>query len=63
MVGEVFTNQMTSKNKERIPARERRITINISMPMKILFKIDEECEPGKRSEYISTVLQQHLGIP
>lgn len=63
MVEEVFTNQMTSKNKERVAARDRRVTINISLPMKILFKIDEECEVGKRSEYISTVLQQHLDIP
>ena len=53
---------MTSKNKEKIPVRDRRVTVNISVPLKVLFAIDERCEEGKRSEFITAILLKSLNL-
>jgi hypothetical protein len=53
---------VTSKNKEKIPVRDRRVTVNISIPLKVLFAIDERCDEGKRSEYVTEILLRALNL-
>lgn len=53
---------MTVKNKEKMSINNRRLTVNISIPVRLLFAIDENCEPGKRSEYITDILMKSLNL-
>ena len=53
---------MTSKNKEQLSAWDRRVTVNISIPLKILAAIDEKVESGKRSEFITEILLEALNL-
>jgi len=50
---------MTAKDKQKIPINSRKLTVNISIPVRLLFAIDENCESGKRSEYITDILMQN----
>jgi metal-responsive CopG/Arc/MetJ family transcriptional regulator len=51
---------VTTKNNTRLAVRDRRVTVNISIPLGLLFKIDEQCENGKRSEFITEILTKSL---
>ena len=42
-------SSMTVKNKEKISSWDRHVTVNISIPLKILAAIDEKATAGKRS--------------
>ena len=53
---------MTSKNREQLSAWDRRVTVNISIPLKILAAIDEKVESGKRSEFITDILLEALNL-
>lgn len=53
---------MTQKNKEKLDINNRRLTVNISIPTKLLFIIDENCEQGKRSEYITNILMKYFNL-
>lgn len=53
---------MTLKSKESLSAWDRRVTVNISIPLKILAAIDEKVEPGKRSEFITDILLEALNL-
>lgn len=50
---------MTAKDKQKIAINDRKLTVNISIPVRLLFAIDENCEIGKRSEYITDILMQN----
>lgn len=49
---------MTAKDKQKIAINDRKLTVNISIPVRLLFAIDENCEIGKRSEYITDILMK-----
>ena len=53
---------MTTKNKEKVSINNRRLTVNISIPVRLLFAIDEKCQEGKRSEFITDILMKELGL-
>lgn len=53
---------MTNKGKEKVSSWDRHVTVNISLPLKILSAIDEKIEPGKRSEYIKEILLKNLNL-
>ena len=53
---------MTAKDKAQLSAWDRRVTVNISIPLKILAAIDEKVEPGKRSEFITDILLEALKL-
>jgi hypothetical protein len=53
---------MTVKNKEKISSWDRHVTVNISIPLKVLSAIDDKVTPGKRSEYIEEILLKSLGL-
>jgi len=53
---------MTSKNKEKVSVRDRRVTVNFSIPLKVLFAIDEQCDEGKRSEFVTEILVKSLNL-
>jgi hypothetical protein len=53
---------LTVKNKEKISSWDRHVTVNISIPLKILAAIDEKVTQGKRSEYIKDVLSKNLDM-
>jgi metal-responsive CopG/Arc/MetJ family transcriptional regulator len=51
-----------AKNKEKISSWDRHITVNISIPLKVLAAIDEQVTPGKRSEFIKDILLKSLNL-
>jgi metal-responsive CopG/Arc/MetJ family transcriptional regulator len=51
-----------AKNKEKISSWDRHITVNISIPLKVLAAIDEQVTPGKRSEFIKDILLKSLKL-
>ena len=53
---------MTLKNKTQLSSWDRRVTVNISIPLKVLAAIDEKVTQGKRSEYVTEVLLKDLGM-
>lgn len=53
---------MTTKNKEKVSINNRRLTVNISIPVRLLFEIDSRCAEGKRSEFITEILMKSLDI-
>ncbi len=53
---------MTIRNKVQLSAWDRRVTVNISIPLKILAAIDEKVESGKRSEFITDILLEALDL-
>jgi len=53
---------LTAKDKQKIPINSRKLTVNISIPVRLLFAIDENCESGKRSEYITDILMKDENI-
>jgi hypothetical protein len=53
---------MTTKSKEKISSWDRHVTVNISIPLKILAAIDEKVTQGKRSEYIKDILAKSLNL-
>lgn len=53
---------MTVKNKEKISSWDRHVTVNISIPLKVLAAIDEQVTVGKRSEFIKDILLKSLNL-
>ena len=53
---------MTVKNKEAIGPWDRHVTVNISIPLKVLAAIDEKVTAGKRSEFIKDILLKSLNL-
>lgn len=53
---------MTLKDKQKLSSWDRRVTVNISIPLKVLAAIDEKVTQGKRSEYVTEVLLKDLGM-
>lgn len=53
---------MTSAGNEKLSSWERRVTVNISIPLKVLAAIDDRVEPGKRSEFITSILLKDLNL-
>ena len=53
---------MTIKGKEKLSSWDRRVTVNISIPLKILAAIDEKVDQGKRSEFITEILLKSLNL-
>lgn len=53
---------MTAKDNAKISSWDRRVTVNISIPLKVLAAIDDKVEPGKRSEFITTILLKDLNL-
>jgi len=53
---------MTAKDNTKLSSWERRVTVNISIPLKVLAAIDEKVEVGKRSEFITSILLKDLNL-
>lgn len=53
---------MTVKNNEKTNPWDRHVTVNISIPMKVLAAIDAKVTPGKRSEFIKDILLKSLNL-
>lgn len=53
---------MTLKNKEKLSSWDRRVTVNFSIPLKVLSKIDEMYGQGKRSAFVTEILLKELGF-
>lgn len=53
---------MTAKDNQKISSWDRRVTVNISVPLKVLAAIDDMVTPGKRSEYITDILLKELKL-
>lgn len=53
---------MTSKNKEKISSWDRHVTVNISIPLKVLAAIDDQVGQGKRSAFITEILLKDLKL-
>ena len=53
---------MTAKDNIKLSSWDRRVTVNISIPLKVLAEIDDKVEPGKRSEFITSILLKHLNL-
>lgn len=53
---------MTVKDKQQLSSWDRRVTVNISIPLKVLAAIDEKVENGKRSEFITDILLKSLNL-
>jgi hypothetical protein len=54
-------NNKNNKNKTT-SSWDRHVTVNISIPLKVLFAIDEKVTPGKRSEFIKDILLKSLKL-
>lgn len=55
-------NKVTLKNKEKLSSWDRRVTVNVSIPLKVLARIDELHGQGKRSAFVTEVLLKALGF-
>ena len=54
---------MTAKNKEKPSSWDRRVTVNFSIPLKVLAAIDDKCGGvGKRSNYVTGILLKTLEL-
>jgi hypothetical protein len=53
---------MTTKDKQKLSSWDRRVTVNFSIPLKVLSAIDERVTQGKRSEYVTEVLLKELDM-
>lgn len=53
---------MTVKGKTQLSSWDRRVTVNISIPLKVLAAIDEKVDNGKRSEFITEILLKELNL-
>ena len=51
-----------NKEKQISSSWDRHVTVNISIPLKVLLAIDEQVSPGKRSEFIKEILLKSLNL-
>lgn len=57
-----MTNKVTLKDKQKLSSWDRRVTVNVSIPLKVLARIDELHGQGKRSAFVTECLLKALGF-
>lgn len=55
-------NKVTLKDKQKLSSWDRRVTVNVSIPLKVLARIDELHGQGKRSAFVTECLLKALGF-
>lgn len=53
---------MTNKNNIKQKAVERHVNLSISLPMWLIFKIDNATKESERSKFIKIAIMKELGL-